>query len=256
MTAISVVSQPKHGLVHVAHDAAGYSPDASVITSFGTKSYPVAHWPGIIVATGSGVAVPLSGYLLSQQFASFDDLIDRGRDAVRDTLEEIIRSLRISSTSLIFAGISEKRGPEAYVCHTDVACPPANTQEEMDASPYYGTTFEFIKLSNVIGTPVPDDQTIINADYEGVDPTDDPAVVKWGMRKMLEMSRHMPLPAGIPGIGGFAQITTISKQGISQEIVHRWPDKAGEAPNREASFDWKRWHRDNPKPAAGLRLVS
>jgi hypothetical protein len=88
----------------------------------------------------------------------------------------------------------------------------------------------------------------IAAGYEGIDVDADPNAVMWSVRKVLAMQRHMPLPDGIGGIGGWAELTTVSAGGVSQRIVDRWPEDQVGAPLHHGPIDWDRWHVDNPKP--------
>jgi hypothetical protein len=70
------------------------------------------------------------------------------------------------------------------------------------------------------------------------------------------MQREISLPAGIGGIGGFAELVSVRLDGISQRIVDRWPaDKIG-APLHHSPIDWPQWHRDNPKPGVSRRKAN
>jgi hypothetical protein len=252
MTAIIVVCQPRHNVVHVVTDGAIYRQDQTVV-AFGNKVAAVPHWPGIVTSAGNAAATPLFGWDLAQQFASFDDLIRDG-EAV---LPELSRSFGLpSAATMIFAGISAERGPEAYSFRTEDVVPPMSTREELEASECYDAPFKLVKLPAVVMTPVPSDQSIA-AGYAGLDVDADPESALWSMRKVLTMQRHMKLPEGLGGIGGFGQLTTISADGIAQRIIQRWPDVLG-APLRPGPIDWKQWHLDNPKPGTGrvpLRVV-
>jgi hypothetical protein len=79
------------------------------------------------------------------------------------------------------------------------------------------------------------------------------------MRKVLEMQRNTKLPDGMGAIGGFAEIVTISADGIYQRVVQRWgADQVG-APLKPDPIDWAKWHSDNPKPVRAtpiLRVVA
>lgn len=252
MTAIIVVSQPKHDCIHVAVDAAIYRQDQTVV-AFGNKVTSVAHWPGIVTCAGNAAAAPLFGWSLAKQFATFNDMV---RDAEAE-LPGLTKSYGLpNAATVIIAGISEDRGPEAYSFRTDDDVPPMNTRAELEASECYDAPFKLVKLPGVVMTPViTDNQTIICSGYEGIDQTADPEDVIWSIRKMLHMMRHMKLPEGLGAIGGFAEITTISGGGITQRIVERWPDALGAA-IRPGPIDWKAWHLDNPKPAAASRKAS
>ncbi len=243
MTAINFVAQPKHGCLHVGTDAAVY--DATgIVHGFGTKVLTVPHWPGLITCLGNAAAYPIFGTYLALEFASFDDMIG-GAEAMLPLIAEQVGLP--TGADIILAGISAKRGPEAWMFKTDNRVPITNTREEAEASPFFPEPFKLVRLPNNVQTPVPADQ-VIPANFEGFDVDADPAVVVWTLRKMLEMQHRMELPAGVGGVGGFAQLTTISEAGISQRLLQKWPeDRIGQC-IKAPPIDWARWHRENPKP--------
>lgn len=253
MTAIVLACQPRHKLLHLATDAAMYQQDQTVV-AFGTKIWPVSHWPGLVACAGNAAAVPLFGWTLAQEFPTWDDLID---DAERGLakLADVVTQWGLSHSAVLLAGISSKRGPEAYTFQTTETLPPCTTREEAMASPYYQPPYVLTKLPDTImSPPVSDLETIIAADFEGIDVDADPDLVIWSMRKHLAMQRHMPLPDGVGGIGGFCELTSVSASGITQRIIDRWPADEIGAPLRHGPCDWDQWHARNPKPAVSRIL--
>jgi hypothetical protein len=244
VTAINVAAQHKFGCVHVAVDAASYTRE-HIVTAFGTKVFPVPHWPGLITNAGNGGATILLGTALSQEFQSFDSVIEGS-----DKLPQIVGSCGLpTGADVLLVGISEKRGPECYLFRTNDDLPLTTTRENAEASPFWPrNACELVKLPDIIMTPIPNDQ-IVPALFEGIDLDADPELVIWSLRKHLEMQRQMKLPPGIGGIGGFGQVTTISAAGITQRMLQRWPDKVGSTLHPER-IDWAQWHLDNPKPGA------
>ena len=252
MSAIVSVCSLRHNRVYIANDAAIYGEDQNVV-AFGSKVFPIAHWPGLVTCVGNAVSVPLFGWELAQYFASWDEMIDNGPDAMAK-LAKLVDVHGLPHASVILAGISAQRGPETYTFQTNVELPPDSTREEAEASPYFQPPFVLTKLAEVIMSPVTPPDLSIAAAYEGIDTDADPEIVVWSIRKVLAMQRAMPLPEGIGGIGGFVELSTVSEDGVTQQIVERWPDDKIGAPLRHGSVDWKAWHRSNPKPSK-LRVV-
>lgn len=250
MTAVVIVAQPRHGLIHVAMDSAIYTPDHTV-QCFGLKMHPISYWPGVVSALGNSVTKVLFHWSLSQHFSSFDDFVENGEAILPDLMKAWKLpdglSVRVDGTQMIVAGISACRGPEAYSWCVDKYVPPGATAEEMEASEYYDAPWKLVKLPDVIMSPTADDQSI-PANYEGIDVEADPDTVVWSIKKVLEMQRHTRLPDNLGAIGGFAQLTTISSDGINQRILQRWSEDRSGAPLKPEPIDWKQWHRDNPKP--------
>jgi len=255
MTAIIVAKRRRAGSVSVVADAAQYQAAHGII-SFADKVYSIPHWPGAIAAAGVSCLHAMIVWSLAQDFATFDDAVAGMAEALPRAISlwqkptEIVAGYRLPTTMLvIFAGFSSARGqPEAYVARTDDTIPPGETREEAEGSKYWGERpFALTPLGDVTMTPVPHD-LIVPARFEGVDLDGTEDEFTWSMRKVLQMQRHMLLPPEIGGIGGFATLTTVSADGISQRVIERWPeDKIG--PKLEVgTIDWDRWHRENPKP--------
>lgn len=246
MSTTVVVCQPRHSLVNVATDAAMYRQDQSVV-AFGSKVAPIAHWPGCVTGLGNAAAVPLFAWQLAQQFASWDEMVANGADAM-SRLADITESYGLNHASVLLAGISAQRGPEAYTFQTTVELPPGTTREEAEASPYFQPAYVLTKLPDVIMSPVTPPEISIAAAYEGIDTNADPETVVWSIRKVLAMQRAMPLPDGIGGIGGWAELTTVGADSVTQRVIERWPNDKTGAPLHHGPIDWDKWHADSPKP--------
>lgn len=246
MTAVVLACQKRHNIFHLATDSALYQHDQRVV-GFGTKVTPISHWPGVVTCTGNAAAVPLFGWELAKQFANWDAFI-AGADAGLSRLAEMVAEFGISHAAVLLAGISATRGPEAYTFQTTETLPPGVTREEAEASPYFQPPYVLVKLPDIIMTPVAPPEMAIAANYQGIPVDGDPEMVVWSIRKVLAMQRAMDLPAGIGGIGGWVELSTVSLDGISQKIVDRWHGDGIGGPLRPNPIDWTQWDRDNPAP--------
>jgi len=233
-------------------DAAIYQ-NGSGVVAFGTKVSTVSHWPGALTTAGSAAASALFARELSQQFSTWDDMVENGERDLPE-LGKIVADYGLSHATVVLVGYSAKRGPESYTFQTTLTLPPGTTAEEAAASPYYQPPFALVKLPDVIMTPVCPPEMSIAAKYEGIDVEADPDVVAWSMHKVIEMQRHMPLPYGVGGIGGFAEIATVSERGVTTRVLHRWPEDKIGGPLRPKPTNWSRWHIENPKPKRGPAL--
>lgn len=245
MTAVIVVAQPERRCIHVATDAAIYQADGDV-TAFSTKVTTIPHFPAIITSLGNAASHVLFGNALGKRYASFDEMIQYAESE----LPGMHASFNLpNGADVVIAGISEARGAEAYLFRTEDVVPPMNSREEMEASELYDIPFKFVKLPNVVESPVCPPEMSIAAGYEGIDPNADEACVIWSIRKLMTMQRHIALPPGI-SIGGFAQVATVTAEGITQRIIERWSaDMLGNA-TQPAPISWDVWHQQNPRPKA------
>lgn len=254
MTAINIVAQPKFGCIHIATDAAIYETGIGV-TSFSAKVFPIPHLSAVI--TGVGARNPIFAFasVLSMTTAAENTSFDAMIAAAPAVLPALAQSCEWPLGSQInIAGLSETRGPESYVFRIGDDLPVTVTRDEAEASPYWGAPGQLFLLPNEISTPGAAFSDIIASDYEGIDVDDDPEIVIWQMRKLLELQRQLAWSISHGAVGGFGQITTISADGITQRMLQRWPDAAGAGDIFPAPIDWKQWHLDNPKPGSMSRL--
>jgi hypothetical protein len=237
-------------LLHVLTDAAQYI-DGTVV-SFGNKTATLPQWPGVITCTGSAFNIALFRSGLAEQFASWDAMI-AGAEGM---LPDLVRGYGLMWSTIILAGISKERGPEAYIFTNDAEPPAHISREEIATSPLYGAPFKLFKLPDVIMTPPVPPETVIAARWEGIDADAEPESVVWSMRKHLTMQRHMPLPGGLGGIGGWGELTTVRGDSVViQRIIDRWSDDKAGAPLHHGPINWDRWHADNPKPGTKARKL-
>jgi hypothetical protein len=218
-------------------DGAVYLQDGTV-KGFASKVAPVPHWPGAIASRGDGLAGTILKQEISQRLPTFDAAVEGVEAILPDILWEY-SSLR--SAELIIAGWSEKRqAPEAYTIHTainDDDIPAGMTREQADAAKASGALAKPLvlkRLSNATAGPALTLDIMIASGFDNFDIDADPTKLIADLRLVLECQRHMPLEHVKEGegryyVGGFAQVTTVSPEGITQRILDRWPeDKLGE----------------------------
>lgn len=227
MTAINIVCQKRLNLLHVLTDAAAYTPDG-VLVGVGTKVFAEPNWPGVITGRGTAIAVPLLGAALSLSFSSFDAMVA----GIENVLEGMVAYYGIGNAEVILAGISAKRGPEAYMIVTSDARPLGITLEDAKASGFWPEPFKLQRLDDMVCGPVPQksvvEAAVELAGFEMFGADDDPADVIAGLNTFIEMQRHSLYDDGICWVGGHAELVTVSAQGITHQIARRWTDKIGE----------------------------
>jgi hypothetical protein len=72
---------------------------------------------------------------------------------------------------------------------------------------------------------------------------------------MIEMQRNFPSPLSMrtqfkereqSNVGGYAQLTSIMRDGILQRVLVHWPDQIG-APINPDKMDWAKWRAEHPR---------
>jgi hypothetical protein len=240
MTAINIVVQQDR--LHIASDGAVYTPDGT-ITDLQSKVIIAPAWPGAIASRGIAVGLPLVGNTLIDMFSTFDELID----GVESEIEGIVDDVGIAGhqMELFLAGWSSTRDrPEAYQMLMTDDLPRNCTEAEAALARANGYMpdgpFRLLRLPNLVMGPPPTPEISVEAFYEGIDCNACPADVVKSLRKVLEMQRHDKRDDGIHWCGGFGELTTVTANGVHQEILQRWPDVTGRK-LRTLPIDWHEW---------------
>ncbi len=258
MSVTNIICQPRHRCVHVMTDAAAYDDDG-ILLSIGDKSYPMPHWPGVVATRGSAIGGALIAWSLSSLFQNFDDAVDR----IAEELPAIVDMFNLAKhhVELIFAGWSSRREmPEAYVIETTAKL-PRNFTEEQRAGIAKGTNIvpgemNLTKLSDVIQGPCLSPAIVLQSGFERFDVNRDPEAAIEALRFTIECQRHDVNPDGRCYVGGFAAVTTVTQNSITQRVLHRWEEDQIGQHIKPLPIDWQAWKaaRSSMIPAGLSRL--
>jgi hypothetical protein len=191
--------------VHIFTDAASYDASTGKHTGYSQKVAMLAHLPALIATRGSMALLPLFSWECGSKFQTFDDmvagLVDTAQ-ACASALESVIAKCGSSQIEIVAAGFSQTHNrPQAYLLQNEK-----------------GWTLSPIELAHV--SPA-DDELKVKVAALGIDP----AEPGHGHRLMREQhSRTWQLGgASISAVGGWCQIATVSKYGVSSRVLERWP---------------------------------
>jgi hypothetical protein len=197
VTAINVIRFPNE--VHVATDGLSYTgrgPGPLI-----SKVVVIAHLPLVVAVSGSALAAAYFADHFQLRFRSFDHLVDEIEDVYpglhgRYRLELQALGDDDPNTIVILAGWSAKRGQaEAYA---------------MGAADEGGLVpFKLGPIQGMVGLPPPPMKPHCELRR---------ATVKADIVAMMEVQREM----GPDKIGGFIQLTTVTKDAVTQRILKRW----------------------------------
>jgi len=226
MSALTVIQQ--RDAIHLISDAASYDL-SGIVQGIGSKIVDLPNSGCAFVTRGSVVsAIPLKGLL--HPFTSFDEIVDvlpGFISAIRTTLNiltngEVSPSLHFEVT---IAGWSDRMQRfVAGIASTFEVCDP-NDPQGVSYLPGYQPAVPFfaapavasptVDFSSVVGRQIESEE-----DVEGLDPGTDGLAI-------LEAQRLTPsvYKSSIQYVvGGFAELVTVSRDGISRRILKEWPE--------------------------------
>lgn len=213
MTAVNVLIH--ENAAHLLTDGAGYDIEGTLLSPT-TKVQMLPHLNAAVAGRGAA-ALPA---IYAQALGSVSDSFDEAKGKAVQCLREVSPLFGLHPTDgleVVVAGISEARGPEAYAIFS---------HDRYGIEPY--TIADFDMLGMTPGECVSEFLASLPNGAE-TDPNDiDPAVD--GLR-LLEMQRGTKVDSQIGNasvVGCFAQLTTITRDGISTRILKRWDDVRGQ----------------------------
>jgi hypothetical protein len=216
MSAINVIRQ--NNSVHVLTDAAAYDERGTII-AIAPKVWQMPHLNCLFAVRGPKLAAPLVVDAIGGIHTSYDELRDNIAEDLRRAVaafEPIFAQCGFGADlDLVIAGISESRGPDSYLIATHRR---------------YGTEpFKVAQMGPLAAAPA--DPAIqkrllsvlpAGATADSLDPATD------GLR-ILQVQRDAVVSVGksakaMKVVGGFAQLSSVTRDGISTRVLHRWPD--------------------------------
>lgn len=222
MTAINLIRQ--RDAVHILSDGAACGPDGGVLF-FTPKVFPLPHLRAAVAARGNLLALPLVTEFLATMASTYDDLAGTSVKALREAT--ILRKINTArgkesplddSLQIFIAGFSNASKPDAFTV----------LSRESDGLPAYAAVpvhaFSFAPFDK----PAQDELGTLfgGRTADEIDPRVDGLRILESQRRHKMKNQHA---GGEPvfGVGGFAQLTTIRRDMITTEVLHRWPDEVG-----------------------------
>ena len=216
MTAINIIRTGR--AVHIATDAAAYD-ETGIVHWFGPKVVTFPHMPAVISVGGTAGLLFQVGQQIEKRAATFDELVSG--DAVTASVANLRERGWIEDDSgmvIIVAGWSAaRRKPEFYLWRPGF--PP---RLEMWIAPMLIAPNVPIDVRTAAGV-------VLRSDMDG------PPMWR-AFVDLMELQRRLPEPYS--RVGGCVQLTTVTADGISQKILHRWNDRIGDLIKPEP-IDWQ-----------------
>lgn len=242
MSAINCINT--RDAAHIVTDACWYDTEG-VVLKIGPKQFSLPHLPAVIATRGSGYAPPIFGHEFGTRFATFDELVEGVEEATVDVHNAYLGMFEECGNpdvEIIIAGYSASRGSCAAYMIKTAELDDATRREADRLNIVVPEAFQLLALPGVTMGPQIEAEALREAGLHFDLTRDDCAALHAKAITLLELQREICVSyaEGMPmihGVGGFAQIGTVTKEGVQQSILHRWPDKLGVEIEPE-EIDW------------------
>mgnify|MGYP001002900966 CR=1 FL=1 len=217
MSAINAIIQ--RDAVHLLTDAASYDSAGNLVAAI-PKVALLPRINAAMACRGPRASVPLFCDLLNAAASSYDELKAKAPTFLRDLRPMLAVTFAYCELGddfdVVVAGISESVGPDAYlVC----------SHQRYGVEPWTVVQFGGLAMMPAdaamkarVFASIPDNVDLVDPERDG--------------RIILEAQRAFPMDHGgdrnFVGVGGFAQLTSITREGISTRVIHRWSDEVGQ----------------------------
>ncbi|WP_441232659.1 hypothetical protein [Bradyrhizobium sp. 1200_D9_N1_1] len=231
MTAVNIIASKRHNCITIATDAATYD-DHGFVGEFRSKVHCIPEWSAAITGRGNSFGQDVAVRELMGRASSFDELIGI---AARE-LPLIVHQFKLERPfELNMAGFFKGR-PMTFFIRT------AGGHDSMafGSQPYF-----LLPVGPTLFGPWPSDELIAESGFVEPNPDDSSENIARSLRKLLELQRRTPAEDGFSRVGGFVEITTITPNGIDQQILHRWPEDRVSERMSPAPIDWSSWNREH-----------
>jgi hypothetical protein len=71
----------------------------------------------------------------------------------------------------------------------------------------------------------------------------------------MEVQRRTTFNGRAHKVGGYAQLTTVDRRGVSQQRLHEWTDDHVGALISPRNMDWLKWRAERDPPFASAKVV-
>ena len=196
-------------------DAAVCDPNTFKVLAFLSKVAHIPHCGAAISATGNAMVTSLFGSTLAQRdLRDFDDLVSQSLDALQKCIRDV--EALPGATKHVFenfrigiAGWSPKANAPAFYS--------IQSNDGIGIKP-----FELLSCDKFINPAASheNDRSIIDLNFEPKRPAESGLAIVRAQRKMKCGQYY--------AVGGWAQMTTVTRDGISTRILEKWPDKIGQ----------------------------
>ena len=201
--------------IHIVTDGAGF--DGDVVRQYAVKTFPVPHLSCAMAFRGTAVASRFVWMELAERFGTFDDLRAGAGDVLKSRFLWPYRLFRRQYTfELVVGGISERNmAPDAFVI-ASYEIKPGFAPWTVHRIPRVYMSPEFAGSDRVAMRASNPETNIEALATSAID------------RQRKSKAWAPSLGQFTHVVGLFAQMTTVTAEGITTRVLKRYPDRVGQ----------------------------
>jgi hypothetical protein len=253
MSAINALVQSD--AVHMMTDSLLYAHGEVLQTDF-AKCIPLKGMRAAIASTGPASFSYLLAEMLECSCKTFDEVVAKNRNWFRGAFDWYVENERAAASeyaTVVLVGWLEREDRPA--CFAIELSNGGEKEEWIRSNSSHvdadSVAHDLIELP-ILANPVPPVEDLLAAGWPiGVDR--DKRDAERDLLHLMQIQRQRPASDGRHYVGGQATLTTVTREGVTQRVVHQWDDRAGEKIVLELIADWAAWRAARVKPESWLK---
>ncbi|WFT91265.1 hypothetical protein QA633_23110 [Bradyrhizobium barranii] len=207
------------------------------------KCLPIRGMRAAVASTGPASFAYLLAEMLATSCTAFDEVVAKDREWFRGAFDWYIENERAGAseyaTVVLVGWLERENRPAAFAIELSNGGERAEWIRSNSAySDPTAIAHDLIELP-ILANPTPPVEDLIAAGWPiGVDR--DARDAEADLLHMLEIQRRRQARDGKYYIGGHAVLTTVTRDGVTQRAVHRWPEDRAGKPVRPRGGAWRR----------------
>jgi hypothetical protein len=226
-----------------------------IIQTNSVKCIPLRGMRAAISSTGPAGFSYLLAEMLERSCETFDDVVAKDREWWRGAFDWYVENERGGAseyaTVVLIGWLERGDRPACFSIELSNGGEKAdfvsrnNSHTDPDAIAH-----DLVELP-ILANPTPPIEDLIAAGWPiGVDR--DKRDAETDLLHMMEIQRRRRMDDGHCYVGGQAVLTTVTRDGTTQRVVHTWLDNVGE-PVVPEPIDWTAWRAAREKPVSRLK---
>jgi hypothetical protein len=208
------------------------------------KCLPIKGMRAAVASTGPASFSYLLAEMIATNCATFDGVVAKGSEWLRGAFDWYIENERAGAseyaTVVLIGWLEGDDRPAAFAIELSNGGEKADWVRRNSAHNDPDAVAHDLVDLPILANPMPPVEDLLAAGWPiGVDR--DKRDAETDLLHMLEIQRRRQASDGKYYVGGHAVLTTVTRDGVAQRAVHRWPEDRAGRPIRPKAMDWKGW---------------